>query len=133
MPIPEKVVAEVVKEAGVKMRDPKYASTLVGTWVQTQPEASRYVTAHARELGGAEGVVNVCFHASLMAACFLRHHGRSVRKMTYADLDFVSSGDREAALKKRQPALLDYLTANVESDEMRKVLVLLALGLDHAF
>lgn len=131
MPIPEKVVAEVVREAGVKMADPRYAQTMIGSWVQGQPNATRYMTAHARELGGPEGVVNAAFHAQLMATCFLRHHGRSVRKMTFADLDAVATDDREVLLRKRQPALADYIDANVENAEMRRLLVLIALGMDH--
>ena len=49
MSIPEKVVAAVVTEASVKMSDPKYAQTLVGTWVQSQPDAAKYMSASARE------------------------------------------------------------------------------------
>ena len=133
MPIPEKVVAEVVKEAGIKLSDPKYAGTLVGGWVQSQPIASKYVSAHVKELGGAEAVVSMIFHAQLIAACFLRHAGRSVRKMTFAELDSVAGDDRDDALKKRQPAIYDYLQANVEHPEMRKVLTLVALGMDYVF
>jgi hypothetical protein len=131
--IPEKVVVEVVKEASIKMRDPKYASTLVGSWVQAQPSATEYVKAHVKELGSAEAVVNLVFHAALMSSCFLRHTGRSVRKMTFAELDAVASGDRDADLKRKQPALFDYLAANVDNDEMRKVLTLLVLGMDYVF
>jgi hypothetical protein len=129
--IPEKVVAEMVKEASVKMNDPLYAQTMVGNWVQAQPIATKYMTAHVRELGGAEAVVNMVFHAQLLASCFLRHIGRSVPKMTFAQLDQVSEGDRDADLKKRQPALFDYLAANVEKDEMRRVLTLIALAMDY--
>jgi hypothetical protein len=131
--IPEKVVAEVVAEASIKMSDPKYAQTLVGTWVQSQPAATKYMTAHVKELGGAEQVVNAVFHASLMATCFLRHSGRSVRAMTYAELDAVSDLDREGDLKKRQPALADYLAANVENADMRRMLGLIVLAMDYVF
>jgi hypothetical protein len=129
--VPEKVVAEVVKEASIKMADPNYAQTQVGTWVQTQPAATKYMTAHVKELGGAEQVVNMVFHASLIAACFARHMGRSARKMSFADLDAVSGGEREETLKACQPAIADYLGANVESPEMRRVLMLIALALDY--
>jgi hypothetical protein len=128
--IPEKVVAEVVKEASTKMADPKYAQMLVGSWVQSQPNATKYMTAHARELGGAEAVVNAVFHSALMATCFLRHNGRSIRKMTFQDLDSVANLDRDVDLKKRQPALHDYLTANVEHVEMRRMLMLIGLAMD---
>lgn len=133
MKIPEKVVAEVVSEASAKMKDPRYAQTLVGAWVQNQPNATQFMSAHARELGGAEAVVNAVFHAALMEVCFKRHAGRGVRKMTFADLDVVASREREAELKKRQPALFDYLVANVEHAEMKRLLMLIALGMDHVF
>ena len=130
MPIQEKTVAEVVKEASIKMADPKYAQMMVGSWVQQQPAAAKYVSAHARELGGAEGVVNLVFHAALIAECHKRHGGRSVRAMSFADLDSVASGDRDVELKKRQPAVFDYVQANVDHAEMRTVLTLLALAMD---
>jgi dihydroxyacid dehydratase/phosphogluconate dehydratase len=131
--IPEKVVAQMVEEASIKMNDPSYAQTMVGSWVQAQPAATKYMTAHVKELGGAEAVVNMVFHAQLLASCFLRHTGRSVRKMTFAELDAVSDGDRDADLRRKQPALFDYLQANVENAEMRKVLTLIALGMDYVF
>lgn len=130
MKIQEKVVAEVVREASIKMSDPRYAQTLVGSWVQQQPNTTQYMSAHAKELGGAEGVVSVAFHASLMAQCFLRQGGRSLRKLTFEDLDVVAAWQREDELKKRQPAIFDYLVANVEQPEMRRLLMLIALGMD---
>ncbi len=130
MAIPEKLVAEVVAEAGAKMADGRYASGLVDEWVRLQPDASRYVAAHADELGGATGVVSVVFHAALLAACFRRQLGRSVRTMLFRELDAVAGGDREATLAARQPALADYLHANVELPAMRRVLTVLALGMD---
>jgi hypothetical protein len=131
--IPEKVVAEMVQEASVKMNDPKYAQTMVGSWVQAQPAATKYMTAHVKELGGPEAVVSTVFHAQLIASCFLRHAGRSVRKMTFAELDSVAGDDRDELLRKRQPAIFDYLQANVEEGEMRKVLTVIALGMDYVF
>jgi hypothetical protein len=133
MAIPEKVVAQVVQEAGVKMADPKYAQTMVGSWVQAQPDAARYVSASAKELGGAEGVVNTVFHCALIAQCFLRHHGRSVRSMRFAELDAVSGGDRDARLRKLQPALADYVEANVEGADMKRTVSLMALAMDYVF
>src|SRR5215470_8478454 len=115
------------------MSDPSYPQTQVGGFVQAQPAAVKYITAHVKELGGAEAVVGTVFHAALIAACFLRHAGRSVRKMTFAELDAVSDGDGDGRLRKAQPALADYLDANVEGAEMRKVLVLIALAMDYVF
>jgi len=131
--IPEKVVGEVVKETSLKMSDPSYVQTQVGTFVQTQPAAAKYLTAHVKELGGAEAVVNAVFHASLMVACFVRHAGRSVRRISFEELDAVSGQDRDGRLRRVQPALADYIAANVQEPEMKKVLVLLALGMDYVF
>jgi hypothetical protein len=133
MAIPEKVVAQVVQEAGGKMADPRYAQTLVGSWVQSQPDAARYMSASAKELGGAEGVVNTVFHCALIAQCFLRHHGRSVRAMRFAELDAVSGGDRDARLRKLQPAIADYVEANVEGADMKRTVSLMALAMDYVF
>ena len=133
MAIPEKVVAQVVQEAGMKMSDPRYTQTLVGSWVQGQPDAARYMSASAKELGGAEAVVNTVFHCALIAQCFLRHHGRSVRAMRFAELDAVSGGDRDARLRKLQPAIADYIEANVESADMRRTVSLMALAMDYVF
>jgi hypothetical protein len=133
MAIPEKVVAQMVQEAGAKMADPRYAQTMVGSWVQAQPDAARYISASAKELGGAEGVVNTVFHCALIAQCFLRHHGRSVRSMRFAELDAVSGGDRDARLRKLQPALADYVEANVEGADMKRTVSLMALAMDYVF
>jgi hypothetical protein len=130
MPISEKVVAEVVGEASKKMNDPRYAQTLVGSWVASQPDAARYMSASARELGGAEGVVNAVFHCALIAQCFYKHFGRSVRAMTFRELDHVADGDRDATLRKKQPAIADYIAANIEHAEMKKTVTLMALGMD---
>jgi hypothetical protein len=131
MAIPEKVVASVVAEAGKKMSDPKYAQTLVGSWVQSQPEAAKYMSASAKELGGAAAVVNAVFHCALIAQCFLRHHGRSVRRMSFAELDAASNGDRDARLRQHQPAIADYVAANVEEPMMRRTVTLMALAMDY--
>jgi hypothetical protein len=133
MAIPEKVVAAVVKEAGLKMSDPKYAQTLVGSWVQSQPDCARYMSASAKELGGPEGVVNAVFHCALIAQFFLRHHGRSVRTMRFAELDAVATSDRDEILRRVQPAIADYIQANVESADMRRTVTLMALAMDYVF
>ena len=131
-PIAEKLVETVVAEASAKMADPSYAAALVDSWVRNQPAASHYVTAHVDELGGSEGVVQTVFHAALIDTCFRRAKGRSVPTLSFADLDHVAAFDRDAELRSRQPALADYLLVNVENLSMRGVLVLLALGMDHA-
>lgn len=121
---------EVVKEASGKMSDPNYSAVMVGGFVQTQGPAAQYISAHAPELGGPEGVVNTIFHAALIALCFQRANRRSVRRIRFDELDHVASGDREANLRSQQPAVLDYIEANVELAAMKQVLILLALGME---
>jgi len=128
--IPEKVVADIVSEASTKMSDPNYSAVMVGGFVQTQKAAAAYVSAHETELGGAEGVVGTIFHASLLALCFQRANNRTIREMEFDDLNHVADGDREAALKQQQPALVAYITENVDEDAVRSVLMLLALAMD---
>jgi hypothetical protein len=130
--VPATTIAEVVKDVSGKMSDPNYTSVLVGGFVQEQPPTAQYISSHADELGGPEGVVHAIFHAAVMGVCFQRAHNRSLPQMSFEELDRASAGDREAALKEVQPALLEYLAANVESAPMRKVLMLVALAMEGA-
>ena len=130
MRINEATVVEVVKEASSKMADANYSAVLVGGFVQTQPAAAQYISAHASEVGGPEGVVNTIFHAALIALCFQRGYRRTVRRITFDELDHVATGDREQALKDQQPAVLEYIHANVEMDAMKSVLILLSLAME---
>lgn len=131
MLISQAMVADVVKEASVKMQDANYSAVMVGGFVQTQGPAAQYISAHAAEVGGAEGVVNTIFHAALIALCFQRANRRSVRNIRFEELDHVASGDREANLRSQQPAVLDYIDVNVEMPAMRQVLTLLALAMEY--
>lgn len=130
MKIPVETVLEVVKEASAKMSDPNYSQVAVGGFVQEQPNAAKYISAHADELGGAEGVINTIFHAALIARCFQRANNRSVRSMSFDELNHVADGDREENLGQLQPAVLEYLHANVEDEAMKRVLMLLALAME---
>lgn len=130
MIISEAIVAEVVREASAKMSDPNYSAVLVGGFVQAQPQVAQYIGAHADELGGPEGVVNAIFHAALIGICFQRANNRSVREMSFEELNHVADGDREATLAEQQPAVLEYLRANVDSEPMTRVLILVALAME---
>ncbi|HTM21850.1 MAG TPA: hypothetical protein VL172_15120 [Kofleriaceae bacterium] len=132
MKIPEKTVADVVAEASKKMSEPNYSAVMVSGFVQTQRATAQYLTAHARELGGSEGVVHAVFHSALLALCYQRAHNRTVRALTFEDLDRGASGDPEARLRTSQPHLLDYIVTNVELPAMREILITLALAMDWA-
>lgn len=130
MKIKENVVAEVVKEASAKMADPNYSAVMVGSFVQQQASTAQYIGAHADELGGPEGVVNAIFHIALIGEAFKRAHNRSISALSFDQLNIVSDGDREERLESRQPAVLEYIKANIDNAEMRSVVMLVALAMD---
>ena len=93
-------VAAVVTEASKKMTDPNYSAVLVGGFVQSQTPVAQFISAHERELGGAEAIVNVIFHCALVAQCFQRAGGR-VRTLSYEDLDAAARGEPLCASRRR--------------------------------
>ena len=131
MKLSNEQVATVVAEASKKMSDANYSTALVGGFVQSQTPMSQFITAHERELGGTEAVVNVIFHAALIQTCFQRA-GRMPRMVSYDDLDAVAQGDSLLALQKMQPALADFIASNVAHPEAQKLLALLALGMNRS-
>jgi hypothetical protein len=128
--IAKNIVADVVAEASKKMADPNYSAVLVGGFVQQQPATAQYISAHVQELGGAEAVANTVFHAALIGLCYQRANGRGVRRMSFDELNHVSDGDRRERLGQIQPHVLGYIDANIDHDEMQRVLVLIALAMD---
>jgi len=123
-------VEAVVAEASKKMSEANYSAVMVGGFVQQQPAATQYISAHDRELGGTEAVVGVIFHAALLGVVFQRAAGRSIRTLSFEDLDSVSGGDPLVKLAERQPAVADFIVSNIEHVETRGVLALLALAMD---
>lgn len=132
MKLKKEVVAEVVAEASRRMSDANYAAVLVGAFVEHQTPASQFISAHEDELGGAEAIIGVIFHAALVAAAFERGSGRTARPLSYEDLDAVAQGDALAKLATAQPAMHEFITSNVEHPASAKLLALLALAFDHA-
>lgn len=130
MKIDNDLVAKVVAEASAKMNDPDYSALTVGGFVQHQTPAAQFVSAHQDELGGAEAIVSVIFHAALLAMCFERASGRSIPPMSYEDIDAAARGDSLENLSARQPALASFIVSNVEHPEAKKLLALLALAMD---
>jgi hypothetical protein len=130
MRVPNKIVEEMVAEASVKMSDPNYSAVLVGGFVQTQGPAAQYISASASDLGGAEEVVNTIFHTALMAECFKRANNRSVPEMSFEILDRVAEGDRKAALKRKQPGILEYIETNIEIESIADTVILFCLAMD---
>lgn len=132
MKIPEQTLVDLVTEASRKMSDPNYSAVMVGGFVQSQKATAQFMSAHEDECGGPEAVVNAIFHAALLAEAFKRANNRTVPEMSYEDLDHAAEGERKEKLEKVQPAVLGYIEANVETDGMKRLLMLIALAMEWA-
>ena len=122
-------VLSVVQEASTKMSDPNYASVLVGGFVQSQTPVAQFISAHERELGGADAIVNVIFHCALVAQAFQRAGGR-VRTLSYEDLDQAARGDPMKNLEEAQLPLHEFIAANVENKQAQELIAMIALAID---
>jgi len=129
MKLTKEQVAAVVSEASQKMGDPNYSAVLVGGFVQSQTPVSQFISAHERELGGAESIVTVIFHCALVAQCFQRNGGR-VRSLTYEDLDAAARGEPLVRLEQAQLPLHEFIKANIENEEAQKLVAMIALAID---
>jgi len=119
----------VVTEASQKMGDPNYASVMVGGFVQTQTPVAQFISAHERELGGAEAIVQVIFHCALVATCFQKA-GARIREISYEDLDAAARGEPLVRLEKVQLPLHEFIQANIEHEETKKLVAMIALAID---
>ena len=131
MKLTKEQVAAIVQEASTKMSDPNYSAVLVGGFVQSQTQIAQFISAHERELGGAEAIVNVIFHCALVAACFTKQ-GARLRELSYEDLDAAARGEPLKRLEKAQLPLHEFIKANVENVEAQKLIALIALAIDGA-
>jgi len=131
MKLTKEQVAAVVSEASQKMSDPNYSAVMVGGFVQSQTPIAQFISAHERELGGAEAIVQVIFHCALVAHCFSRNGGR-VRTLSYEDLDAAARGEPLKRLEKAQLPLHEFICANVENPEAQKLVAMIALAIDGA-
>ena len=129
MKLTKEQVAAVVTEASQKMGDPNYSAVMVGGFVQNQTPVAQFISAHERELGGAESIINVIFHCALVAQCFLRD-GRKVRTLSYQDLDDAARGEPLVRLEEAQLPLHEFIKANIENEEAQKLVAMIALAID---
>jgi hypothetical protein len=131
MKLTKEQVAAVVTEASTKMSDPNYSAVMVGGFVQTQPHVAQFISAHDRELGGAEAIVNVIFHCALIGQTFQRAGGK-LRTLSFEDLDAAATGDALARLETAQLTLHEFVQANIENDEAKRLVAMIALAIDGA-
>jgi len=104
---------------------------LVGGFVEQQTQVAQFISAHDRELGGAEAIVNVIFHCALVAQCFQRNGGR-VRTLSFEDLDAAALGEPLVRLAAVQLPLHEFIKANVENVDAQKLIAMIALAIDGA-
>ncbi len=131
MAVPEALVARIVTEVSRRLADPQYTQLAVGRFVESQPHISQFLSARASKIGG-EAVIVAAFHAEVVSECLRRHAGRSeLPPLGFADLD-AAAADATERLAAEEPALANYLATNVDGDELRQVLVLVALALHEA-
>jgi hypothetical protein len=131
MKLTQEQVAAVVTEASQKMSDPNYSAVMVGGFVQSQEQVAHFISAHDRELGGAEAIVNVIFHCALVAQCYQRAGGR-LRTLTYEDLDNAARGDSLVRLAEAQLPLHEFIEANIDNVDAKKLVAMIALAIDGA-
>jgi hypothetical protein len=129
MKLTKEQVAAVVTEASQKMSDPNYSAVMVGGFVQSQPQVAQFINAHDRELGGAEAIVNVIFHCALVGTAFQRAGGR-LRTLSFEDLDRAAIGDALARLEKAQLPIHEFVQANIENAEAKRLVAMIALAID---
>ena len=131
MKLKQDQVAAVVAEASTKMSDPNYSAVMVGGFVQSQTPVAQFISAHERELGGAEAIVSVIFHCALVAECYRRAGGR-IRTLTYEDLDAAARGEPLVRLAEAQLPIAEFITTNVEKVDAQKLIAMIALAIDGA-
>jgi hypothetical protein len=129
MAISEDAVLSVVTEVSKRMSDPDYGQIAIGSFVEEFPDVGRFVSAHAREIGGAEGVAHAVFHAQVLAECLRHEKKRGFRAIGFPELDAVASGDVEKKLAEREPALASYVASNVDDPGVRRLVSHVGLAL----
>jgi hypothetical protein len=127
--IAESLVEQVVSEVSERMKSPEYAQIAVGSFVESQPELARYLSARGARIGGAQAVVELAFHAELVCECLRRHKKREVAVISLKQLDLAAQGDARARLDKLEPQLASYIASNVEDEKIGLELCRIALSL----
>lgn len=122
-------VAAIVTEASNKMSDPNYSAVMVGGFVQSQTPVAQFISAHERELGGAEAIVQIIFHCALVAQCYQRAGGK-IRTLSYEDLDAAARGKPLARLEQAQLPLHEFIKANVDNEQAQELVAMVALAID---
>jgi hypothetical protein len=115
MVLSEEVLSQVVADASAGHTNPRFVEETVGAFMRRQPIVGNYVAAHQKELG-VEGVVLVLLHAAILLRAVERAAGRKMGALSPQHLDAGLARAGEADFSKAEPAIRDYLSANVADD-----------------
>lgn len=129
MPVLEDVVASVVNDTSARMSDPQFAQIAVGHFAQAQPHLASYVSGRASRIGGAQGVLEVAFHAELLCECLRKVRGKELPAVPLRFLERAAKGDPVAEFAATEPALSSYVASNVDNDVVRLELCRIGLAL----
>ena len=119
MLVSEEVLAAVVADASQSHTNPRFVEETVGAFMRRQPIVGNYVAAHQKELG-IEGVVLVLLHAAILLRAVERAAGQKMTALSPQHLDAGLKRAGEAEFGKAEPAIRDYLSANVAEDATLK-------------
>src|SRR5262245_53413401 len=119
MMVAEEVLAQVVTEVSQSHTNPRFVEETVGAFMRRQPIVGNYVASHQKELG-IEGVVLVLLHAAILLRAVERAAGRKMSAIGPQHLDAGLKNAGEAEFGKAEPAIRDYLSANVAEDATLK-------------
>jgi hypothetical protein len=129
MAVLEAVVSAVVSQTSERMKDPSFAQLHVGSFVEGQPHMSRFLSAKAARLGGAEALIQLAFHGQVLLECLQQQAKRAMPVVDFPLLDRASQGDFVAAFAAREPALASYVASNMEDANLRSELCRIGLAL----
>ena len=102
MVIAEEHVAAVVAEISAQLSDPAFAQERIGGFVDTQPNAARFLTLAVGRKLGPEEAMQAVFHATVLEACF---HRTGVALAVATQLLGVADPRRAPGLPRRSVAL----------------------------
>ena len=116
MKLKEDVLAKVVAEVSAGHTNPRFVEETVGAFMRKQPIIGNYVASHQKELA-VEGIVLVLLHAAILCRAIERAGGHKIGAISAPQLDAAARGQPdEPPFGEAQPAIRDYMSANVSED-----------------
>jgi len=116
--VPEKAVAQAVREVSEGADHPQHVAGIVGQFMRRQRMIGHYVQSHMNEIS-AEGTVLVLLHGSVIARACEVAAGRPLKELGSRDLDTAARNApaTNEVLAKEEPELMGYLEGNVTNDD----------------